>query len=432
MGTHRPRLIAAFAAVYLIWGSTYLAIRIGLEGWPPFLLGGVRFLIAGAILYGISRWRLSARARSSASSPGAAGIPHVRPSGRAWARAALTGGLLFLGGHGAVVWAEQTVPSGVAALLVASEPLWIVVLTALIPGEARPGWRSVAGLLAGFTGVALIIDPGGRGVGDPVAAAAIVAGSLSWAVGSLIGRSREGLPVGLVAGMQMLAGGALLTAVGALNGELGRFDAAAAWGRPSLALVYLIVCGSLVAYTAYAWLLGAAAPTTVASYAYVNPVVALLLGALLADEAITGRIVLGGLIVVAAVAFVVIRSASRSGASPGTGTTDPVTERRLTMLARMWSGEVPAERADDYEAYLEATGLAEYRATSGNRGAWVLRRDKERTTEFVTFSLWDDWDAVRRFAGPEPERARYYPEDRDYLLELRPTVDHFQVVLGDT
>lgn len=419
MGSHRLRLIAAFAAVYLIWGSTYLAIRVGLEGWPPFLLMGVRHVIAGSVLYGLWRWR-----NGRSQTP-------LRPSAKAWRRAAITGALLFLGGHGALTWAEQFVPSGVAALLVASEPLWVVVLAALIPGGTRPGWRSITGLLIGFVGVALIIDPRGSGAVDAVGAVVIVVGALSWAAGSLVGRSREGLPVGLAAGMQMLIGGGLLCLLGVLTGEVGRFDPAAAWGAPTLAILYLIVFGSFIAFTAYSWLLEAAPPTTVASYAYVNPLVALVLGAVLAGEPITGRIVVGGLVVVAAVAFVVSRGPSRSGASPGTGSTDPITERRLRMLGRMWRGEVPTERADEYVAYLEETGLSEYRETAGNRGAWLLRRDNGGTTEFVTFTLWEDWDSIRRFAGDEPERARYYPKDREFLLELQPTVDHFQVVHGD-
>lgn len=295
------RLVLAFGAVYLIWGSTYLAIRFAIEGIPPFLMAGVRFLVAGAILYGWFRGRGEAA-----------------PGPRQWRAAAIAGGLLLLGGNGLLSWAEQHVPSGIAALLVATVPLWMVWLAGRGVHGVRTGARELGGLVSGLLGVGLLLVPSPEALAnvgtDPrgflLGASAVLVGSFLWAAGSVYSRRAPLPPRPLYAtGVTMLAGGALLLAVGVARGELGALDPAAVTPRSVLALLYLVVLGSLVAFSAYTWLLRVAAPALVGTYAYVNPVVAVLLGWALAGEPLDARTAIGASIVLASVA--VVRGAPR-------------------------------------------------------------------------------------------------------------------------
>jgi drug/metabolite transporter (DMT)-like permease len=290
--TARPsalRLAAGLGAVYLVWGSTYLAIRFAIESLPPFLMAGARFVVAGAILYAWSR---------------ATGAP--RPSLRHWRSTALVGACLLLGGNGGVVWAEQRVESGLAALLITVVPLWMVLIDWLRPGGRRPGWRVAAGLLLGFAGVALLVRPGATGGRiDPLGAAVLLGAAFSWAWGSLASK-RLPLPASplLTTGMEMLAGGGMLLLAALLAGEPAAFDPAAVTGRSLLALGYLVVFGSFVGFTAYVWLLRVAPPALVGTYAYVNPVVAVLLGWAFAGEPLTGRTLLAAAVIVTGVAVI--------------------------------------------------------------------------------------------------------------------------------
>ncbi|HEX7091511.1 MAG TPA: EamA family transporter [Longimicrobiales bacterium] len=293
------KVVAAFAAVYTIWGSTYLAILYAIETLPPFLMAGVRFVIAGSVLYA---WAWLRGARRPVT------LLH-------WKSALVVGGLLLLGGNGAVVWAEQRVASGLAALLVATVPLWMVLLDWLRPAGVPPDRRTAAGIVIGLAGLALLVGPEsllGGGRVDPLGAGVLVAGSLSWAAGSLYARGAR-LPDSalLATAMEMLAGGALLVLVGALTGEVGRLDPGAVSARSLLGLLYLIVFGSLVGFTAYTWLLGVSTPARVSTYAYVNPVVAVLLGWALAGEPLTPRMALAAAVIVAAVAAITGRRATR-------------------------------------------------------------------------------------------------------------------------
>lgn len=287
----RWRVVTAFAAVYLIWGSTYLAIRLAIETIPPFLMAGIRFLIAGAILYAWARWR---------GTP-----PPLRPH---WLAATIVGGLLLVGGNGGVVWAEQRVPSGLTALLIATVPLWMAFLNWLRPGGVKPSNGVIAGLLLGFIGITLLVGPGELAGGhhvDSLGAAVLIMASLSWAAGSLYSR-RAQLPASplLTTGMEMLAGGALLLIAGSLADEWARFELSALSVRSSLALTYLIVFGALVGFTAYIWLLRVSTPAQASTYAYVNPVVAIFLGWALAGEPLTARTLLAAAIIVAAVVVI--------------------------------------------------------------------------------------------------------------------------------
>ncbi|HCE17114.1 MAG TPA: EamA family transporter [Anaerolinea thermolimosa] len=281
----------AMISVYITWGSTYLAIRFAVQTMPPFLMAGFRFLLAGFILYFWRRMQGDERPR----------LVH-------WRSAAIIGLFLLLGGNGGVVWAEQRVVSGVAALLVGATPLWMVLID-WVRGIYRPALPTLAGVLVGFVGIALLIGPaeiiGLHGAIDPLGAAVLVLASFLWAAGSLYSRNAS-LPSSplLATGMEMLTGGLALTVLGTLSGEWARLNLAAITWPSWLGLGYLVVFGSLVGFTAYTWLLRVAPTTLVSTYAYVNPVVAVVIGNLLADEPLTLRVGLSTAIIVGAVALI--------------------------------------------------------------------------------------------------------------------------------
>jgi drug/metabolite transporter (DMT)-like permease len=296
--TRSPRrliVVLAFAAVYLVWGSTYLGIRVALETLPPFLMGGFRFLVGGSVLY------LCARV---------SGAPAVRA--RHWRPAFLLGALLFLMGNGGVVWAQQYIPSGLAALLVTMTPLWMVLLVWLRSGGTRPRGLVVLGLALGLGGMIGLIGPRvqpGAGV-HAAGVLAVLGASLAWAVGSLYSR-RSGLPSSplAAAALPQLTGGLLMVMAGLARGEAATFDPRAVSLRSLLALGYLVVFGSLVAFTAYSWLLRHVHPTTVSTYAFVNPVVAVLLGCTLGGEALPLDSFLAGTLAVTGVAVIIMGQA---------------------------------------------------------------------------------------------------------------------------
>jgi drug/metabolite transporter (DMT)-like permease len=285
-------VVAAFAAVYLIWGSTYLAILYAIRTIPPFLMAGVRFVVAGAMLYAWKRLT---------------GSP--RPARAHWRSAAVVGAALLLCGNGAVTWAEQYVPSGITALLVAMVPVWMVLLQWARREAPRPGGAVAVGLVLGLIGIGLLVGPDAiRGAGpvDPFAALVLTGACISWAAGSLDQR-RAALPGDsplLATGMQMLCGGALLLAVGTVAGEWSDLDLGAVSARSAVSLLYLIAVGALIGYSAYVWLLTASTPAKVATYAYVNPVVAVFLGWALAGERLTPRMIAAAAVIVGAVALV--------------------------------------------------------------------------------------------------------------------------------
>lgn len=291
-GTPRASMLkvaVALAAVYVIWGSTYLAIRFAIETIPPFLMAGARYLTAGAVLYLWARFR---------------GAP--RPSLVHWRSALVVGAFLLLAGNGGVVWAEQYVESGLAALLISTEPLWIVIFVWLRPGGKKPGLRVISGLVLGFLGLMLLVRPGSGGSGvDLLGAAVLGLASLCWAWGSLYGQ-RAKLPESplLTTGMQMLTGGALLFLASLVTGEPGRFEPAQVSAKSLLALGYLVVFGAIVAFTAYVWLMRVASPVLVSTYAYVNPVVAVLLGWAVANEPLTAGTLIAAAVILTGVALI--------------------------------------------------------------------------------------------------------------------------------
>jgi drug/metabolite transporter (DMT)-like permease len=290
----RAKLVTSFAAVYLLWGSTFLFIRYAVATIPPFFMAGTRHLVAGALLYPLARSR-----------------SREKPSPANWSAAVLLGGLLLLAGNGAVSWAEQTVPSGVAALLVATVSLWMVILDWLRPGGLRPTAGVVVGVILAFAGMVFLVGPGnlfgaaGSRV-NPLGAGVLLFGSFCWATGSVFSR-RLHLPANPLLGtaMQSLAGGGLLFLFGFLTGELSDLHWAGISLRSALSVGYLIVFGSLLGFSAYTWLLRAAPPARVATYAYVNPVVALFLGWAFAGERLTLRTFLAAAVIIAGVVLVI-------------------------------------------------------------------------------------------------------------------------------
>lgn len=302
-------LVLAFAAVYLIWGSTYLAIRFAVESIPPYTMMGTRFLTAGILMY--STLRVS-------------GSP--RPSWINWRAAGVIGGFMLLGGTGAVGWAEQWIASGLAALLVAAVPMWMVLLDWLRPGGVRPGPRVFLGLVVGFAGVALLVGPielEGSQRMNVLGSLAVLAGTLSWAIGSVFSRHVR-LPHSpfMASAMEMAAGGLLLVIAGALMGEWSAIQLSSIPTRSLLGWAYLVVFGSLVAFVSYVYLLHHVSPTRVGSYAYVNPAVAVILGWALADEPLGWRTVAGALVVVTAVALIVSFRARAGAREPSPSPAD--------------------------------------------------------------------------------------------------------------
>ncbi len=297
----RAHLVLGFAAVYILWGSTYLAIRFAVESFPPFLMAGTRHLTAGLLLFTFLRLR---------------GV--AAPQARHWRSAAIIGALLLLGGNGLVSWSELRVPSGLAALVVASVPLWMALVQGL-QKRRRPRTAVLAGLFVGLAGLALLVMPGSFGGGahvDPVGAGALLLAALSWVVGSLYARKAV-LPAStlLAIAIEMIGGGVLLWIFGLLFGEGADFHASAVTLRAVLSLGYLIVFGSLIGFSAYIWLLKVSTPARVTTYAYVNPIVAVMLGWAFGGEALTLRIGLAAAAIVGAVA-IIIRYGGETPAKP--------------------------------------------------------------------------------------------------------------------
>lgn len=294
----RWRIALAFAAVYLIWGSTYLAIRFAIETIPPYLMGGVRFLLAGGVLYAVLRWR-GVRA----------------PSRRQWQAALIVGGLLLFGGNGGVIVAEQYVPSSLAALIVAMVPLWMVLLNWWRGDRARPNAGTLLGVGLGLAGIVLIAAPGqsaAEGAVNPIGLLILVGASLSWSIGSLYSR-KSSLPSNalLATSLEMLSGGALMLVAGLLLGQGAqiRFDHVSLLSLAALG--YLIVFGSLIGFTAYVWLLKVTTPARVSTYAFVNPVVAVFLGWMLAGEELSLRVLIAAAVIIVAVMLITLNQASR-------------------------------------------------------------------------------------------------------------------------
>ncbi|MGH7561685.1 MAG: EamA family transporter [Gemmatimonadales bacterium] len=285
----------SFAAIYLVWGSTYLAIRVVVEEIPPFLSGGSRFLLAGGVMYAWARCR------------------GVAPPDRGlWPRALLLGSLFFVLGNGGLSWAETRVPSGLAALLSATSPVWTVLLTSAHAGWTRPPVRTAVGVIFGLAGVAVLVAPGeliGGGHADAAGALAISIASFGWALGSVTSHRLHVHPDPVLAtGMKMLAGGTMLVLVGLAAGEGPALLAASVSWRAATAWVYLVIFGSLIGFSAFTYLLRVTTPAKVSTSAYVNPLVAVALGWALLGETVSARTLLAAAVIIGGVVLVRLQS----------------------------------------------------------------------------------------------------------------------------
>ena len=288
----KTKIWIALLALYIVWGSTYLAIRFAVETLPPFLHASVRFLASGAILY---VWR---RAAGDAV-----------PTKANWKSTAIVGTFLLLGGNGLVALAEKTVPSGIAALMIATSPFWLVLFEAFRSGGARPTWQSILGLVVGFGGVFLLIGPaeitGTHEPIEPFGAVLLLIAPVLWSLGSIYAKGADMPRSSLMStGMQMLTGSVSLFIVSVATGELSGFSLGDVTMRSWWGLLYLITFGSLVGFVSYGWLLHNAPVSLMSTYAYVNPVVAVFLGWLFAGELLTTRIAVATAIIIGSVILI--------------------------------------------------------------------------------------------------------------------------------
>ena len=288
----KTKIWIALIALYIVWGSTYLGIKVAIETIPPFFHAAVRFLISGLA---ILAWQKAAG--------------HELPTRRQWGSTFIIGNLLLLGGNGLVSWAEQFIPSGIAALMIATVPLSLVILEALRPGGIKPTWQTIVGLAIGFIGIFILAGPseisGSTTDLNPIGVFALLSATILWASGSIYSKNADLPKTSLVTtGAEMLMGSIGLLVVSVLTGELNGWNPAEVSGRSLAGLAYLITIGSIIGFGSYIWLLANAPISLVATYAYVNPIVAVILGYLFGNEALEPRIYLATAIIIGAVIFI--------------------------------------------------------------------------------------------------------------------------------
>ncbi|GAB4570659.1 MAG: drug/metabolite exporter YedA [Anaerolineales bacterium] len=288
----KSKIWIALITLYIVWGSTYFGIKVAIETIPPFFHAGIRFLVSGLI---ILAWQKAAK--------------QEMPTRKQWVSTAIIGTLLLLGGNGLVSWAEQFIPSGIAALIIATVPLWLVIMEALRPGGIKPTWQAIVGLLVGFVGIFILAGPaeisGSQSNLNSFGVAALLAATVLWAFGSIYSKTADLPKASMVTtGAEMLMGSIGLFAVSLLTGELNGWDPAGISNRSILGVLYLIFIGSIVGFGSYIWLLQNAPISLVATYAYVNPIVAVILGYLLGNEALEPRTWIAAAIIIGAVIFI--------------------------------------------------------------------------------------------------------------------------------
>lgn len=300
---NRTRILLAFAAVYVLWGSTYLFIKFAIDTIPPFLLGASRFVVSGGVLYALARWR---------------GAP--KPTALELRLAAITGVLMLGLGNGGVMLAEKTVASGVVALIVSSVPIWVVLIDWLRPRGVRPRKAMFAGLALGFVGMVILIGPKaiiGEGNVDELGTLILLVGSISWSIGTLMTRwsTRPGSPL-VFAALQMLAASAAMAIMSLVTGDWRQFSWNGMSGLSAFSFWYLVIAGSIIGYTAYVYLLGVVSAAKAATYAYVNPIIAVVLGWLFANEPLGARTMVAAAVILAGVAII---TSSQAGSRTTTG-----------------------------------------------------------------------------------------------------------------
>ena len=288
----KTRIWLALFALYIVWGSTYFGIKVAIETIPPFLQAGIRFFISGLILM---IWQLAAGSKV--------------PTRKQWVSTAIIGTLLLLGGNGLVSWAEQFIPSGIAAIIIGSIPMFLVIAEAIRPGGVRPTWRAIIGLLIGFAGIFILVGPaeisGSKAQLNPFGVIALLSACVLWATGSIFSKTAD-LPQSslMTTGAEMLTGSIGLFVVSLLTGEINGWNIAEVSARSAYGLAYLITVGSLIGFGSYIWLLQNAPISLVATYAYVNPIVAVLLGNWLGNEPLEPHIWIATAIIIGSVIFI--------------------------------------------------------------------------------------------------------------------------------
>jgi len=302
---HRGPLLASLSALYLIWGSTYLAAAYCLRDLPPFVITGVRFTLAGAGLYAFARLR---------------GAP--APNRAQWMRLTVIGALLIVGGNAGVVWAQKTVASGVVALMIGMMPIWMSLIDWLFAGGAKPTARATLGMACGLCGVGLLLNPFGSSGGREVSwegFAAVLLATLAWATGSVITRHSKHLPKNglLSVGAQMFAGGLCVALMALVSGDYTTTRWSAVSSLTVFSMLWLMLAGSIITFVAYNWLLQNTTPAVAGSYAYVNPLIAVLLGWRLNDEPLSLRIVGAGALIIVGVALIILRKRVKRSSSSG-------------------------------------------------------------------------------------------------------------------
>lgn len=406
-------IIICFAVVYLVWGSTYLVNYFAIQDIPPFLTGGSRFFVAGLILYVIT-YLLGAK----------------KPTWKQWKNTAITGILFLSIGAGGVIWAEQFVDTGIAALIVSFEPLLVVLLLWYFRAQ-KPNWKVFLGVFLGIIGMVVLVGQQ-QFLADENTIWGILAIGISiiaWAFASIYIQQIE-LPESQIQGaaMQMIAGGITLFMVSALIGDFGHFNLAAVSTKAALSWLYLVFFGSIIAFSAFNYLLVHVSPDKVATSTYVHPVVALILGSTFNNEIISTQSLIATVILLTGVFFINMNKQKGRVDSKKQN----ITPAPRSMIARIWWGTVPMEKAKDYIDLTKRRAIPDYRKAPGNLGLTFLQRTEGAFMHLTLISYWKDLDSVIQFAGEDYQKARYHPDDDDFLVDKLESVVHHEVFAHQT
>jgi len=343
----------------------------------------------------------------------------------------LSGILMMVIGNGSVIWAEQYIPSGLTALLIGFVPIWMVVFDWLLLTKKRPGKVTVFGICIGFIGLIPlagldkdILNASGFNSDFVIISMFILfAGAMAWSLGSILTRKIvRGVNFLYVLSIQLLAGGICFMILGLIRGEQTQFSLVDISLLSFASLIYLILFGTVLAYSAYAYLLGASNPAMVGTYALVNPLVAIFFGWLFVNEPVTIEMGFGVIFILLSIMIIQRQNYQQSKINKITS------KEKCDMIARTWAGKVPLDKAESYLEILKKTGVEDSSSVAGNKGVYVFRKDSSDNTEFVFMSLWDNYDSIKKFAGEDYQKAKYYPEDKDYLLNFEEFVSHYEIV----
>jgi drug/metabolite transporter (DMT)-like permease/heme-degrading monooxygenase HmoA len=426
----------SFAIIYLVWGSTYLVNWYAIQDIPPLLMSGSRFFTAGTILFLASYF-----------------FRKSKPDWKQWKNAALMGTLFLAVGTGGMVWAEQFISSGMVALMVAFQPLMIVLMMWQMEGK-RPSARTIAGTTLGMLGMFFLVGQD-QFLSDKqtlLGLGVIFVSIFSWAYASMKVR-KVALPESKLqsAGMQMMGGGGALLLTSLLTGEAFQFQAEALTTRGAWSWIYLVLLGSIVAFSAFNYLLVKSSPDKVATSNYVNPVVALLLGWGLNNEAITGQSLIAATLLLTGVAFINSRfgflkkfsfGRPRKPGWAGFPTDDAEGVKEIdispfacsampmgSMIVRIWHGTTPPDKAEEYVEFAKNKVVPEFQAIPGNLGLTLTRRNEGDVSHMTLVSYWKDVDSIKQFAGEDYGKARYFPEEQNLLLDFEKEVEHKEIAV---